>query len=105
MLAIPQAVMHGVAQGFIQGISGGSFEQSFLTAAISSVVAGGYGMAVGDSAKKAVGQVLFGTFAGGITAELSGGNFWQGAATGMVVSLLNHVGHEITEPKTKVMCI
>ena len=52
-------------------------------------------MATGDSANKAVGQVLFGTFAGGITAELSGGNFWQGAATGMVVSLLNHVAHEI----------
>ena len=62
-------------------------------------------MAVGNSANKAVGQVLFGTFAGGITAELSGGNFWQGAATGMVVSLLNHVGHEITEPKTKVIGI
>ena len=99
MLALPQAVMHGVAQGFIQGVSGGSFEQSFLTAAISSVVAGGYGMAAGNSANKAVGQVLFGTFAGGITAELSGGNFWQGAATGLTVSLLNYLAYSIESPK------
>ena len=28
---------------------------------------------------------------------MSGGNFWEGAATGMVVSLLNHVAHEMTD--------
>lgn len=30
---------------------------------------------------------------GGIGAELSGGNFWQGAVTGGIVAGLNHVAH------------
>ena len=29
--------------------------------------------------------------------NLTGGNFWQGAATGLAVSLLNHVAHRIQE--------
>lgn len=41
--------------------------------------------------------LLFGTVSGGLSAELTGGNFWQGAATGLVVSGLNHVAHKIQE--------
>ena len=37
--------------------------------------------------------MFFGTISGGITAELTGGNFWQGAAIGLAVSALNHVAH------------
>lgn len=36
---------------------------------------------------------------GGIGAELTGGNFWQGAVTGGVVAGLNHAMHHITRPK------
>lgn len=97
MLTIPQAMMHGVAQGFIQGVSGGNGAQSFLTAAISSIAAGGYGMIGGKIAQSGAGQVLFGTFAGGATASLVGGNFWEGAVTGMTVSWLNHRGHIIAQ--------
>ena len=39
--------------------------------------------------------MFFGTISGGITAELTGGNFWQGAAIGLAVSALNHVAHKI----------
>jgi hypothetical protein len=85
--------MHGVAQGVIQGVSGGDFGQSFLTAAISSVAAGGYGM-LGGATQTGVGQVLFGTIAGGVTSDLQGGNFWQGAVIGFTVSALNHVAHQ-----------
>lgn len=42
-----------------------------------------------------VSTMFFGTVSGGLSAELSGGNFWQGAATGVVVSGLNHVMHRI----------
>ena len=98
LVMLPQAAMHGIAQGIIQGVSGGDFGQSFLTAAISSITAGGYGM-LGGKTQTAVGQALFGTVAGGVTAELQGGNFWQGAAMGLTVSLLNHVAHEIDGPK------
>lgn len=40
-----------------------------------------------------IGTLAFGTVMGGAGATLTGGNFWQGAATGLTVSLLNHVNH------------
>src|SRR5690606_18334683 len=72
--------------------------QGFWSAAISSVVStfvqtGGVKVfGSGD-----VATVLYGTVSGGLSAELTGGNFWQGAATGLVVSGLNHVAHKIVE--------
>lgn len=38
-----------------------------------------------------VSTMFFGTVSGGLSAKLTGGNFWQGAATGLTVSALNHV--------------
>ena len=37
----------------------------------------------------------FGTVSGGAGASLSGGNFWQGTATGLTVSGLNHTMHKM----------
>ncbi|MGU9937113.1 RHS repeat-associated core domain-containing protein [Empedobacter brevis] len=93
-----QMVMHGVSQGVIQGVSGGAnFGQTFISAMISSAVSGavqGAGNIAGlkDGAFR---TILFGTVSGGISAELTGGNFWQGAATGLIVSGLNHAAHEL----------
>ncbi len=42
------------------------------------------------------GIIAFGTVAGGAGAALTGGNFWQGAVTGLVVSGLNHFAHKIS---------
>lgn len=42
----------------------------------------------------AVGMVAFGALSGGVGAELSGGNFWQGAVTGGIVAGLNHAMHK-----------
>jgi hypothetical protein len=38
-------------------------------------------------------MIAFGTVSGGAGAALTGSNFWQGAATGFVVSALNHASH------------
>lgn len=46
--------------------------------------------------------MLFGTLSGGLGAKLAGGNFWQGAATGLIVSGLNHVAHQFFYPKGEV---
>lgn len=43
--------------------------------------------------------MFFGSVSGGLSAELTGGNFWQGAATGLVVSGLNHSLHKMQEKK------
>ena len=42
----------------------------------------------------AVGTITFGALSGGIGAELSGGNFWQGAVTGGIIAGLNHAMHK-----------
>lgn len=46
--------------------------------------------------------MLFGTVSGGITAELTGGDFWERAPTGLVVSGLNHVAHKFQTPKKRI---
>ena len=47
-------------------------------------------------------MIVFGTIAGGAGAALTGGNFWQGAATGLIVSGLNHSLHQgDSKPKPK----
>lgn len=40
-------------------------------------------------------MVAFGALSGGVGAELSGGNFWQGAVTGGIVAGLNHAMHKM----------
>lgn len=39
--------------------------------------------------------ILFGTSSGALSAKLTNGNVWQGAATGFFVSALNHAAHKI----------
>ncbi len=46
-------------------------------------------------------MIVFGTIAGGAGAALTGGNFWQGAATGLIVSGLNHSLHSNGNPPKK----
>jgi hypothetical protein len=45
-------------------------------------------------------MIAFGTVAGGAGAALTGGNFWQGAVTGLVVSGLNHAMHPMEGQET-----
>ncbi|AZI21441.1 hypothetical protein EIH08_07850 [Chryseobacterium taklimakanense] len=102
--AILQAAAHGVAQGTLSLMQGASFKQAFIAGALGSLGASAWGYAlnkVGLSqfASSTVGTVAFGALSGGIGAELSGGNFWQGALIGGIVAGLNHAMHEIDPPK------
>ena len=49
---------------------------------------------LGGANPSTVGTMFFGTISGGAGAAISGGNFWQGAVTGMIVSGLNHTLHD-----------
>jgi hypothetical protein len=49
---------------------------------------------IGGANAGTVGTMFFGTISGGAGAAISGGNFWQGAVTGLVVSGLNHTLHD-----------
>ncbi|WP_233589416.1 RHS repeat domain-containing protein [Flavobacterium bomense] len=111
-----QAVAHGTFQGTVTAISGGKFWSGFAAGALSSIASslysGGQSMdglgknasaiagtgfnSIGDNLGD-VGMIAFGTVAGGAGAALTGGNFWQGAVTGLVVSGLNHAAHEMDD--------
>jgi hypothetical protein len=70
-----------------------------LDAKGNGIAGTGFGGA-GSFAQSGLGTIAFGTIAGGVGASLSGGNFWQGAVTALVVSALNHAMHKIEEKQT-----
>jgi len=111
-----QAVAHGTFQGSMTAISGGKFWSGFAAGALSSIAssafASGYNHeglnpdgsmmnatkvwgGAGSLSQSGAGMIAFGTVSGGAGAALTGGNFWQGAATGLVVSGLNHFAHQM----------
>ncbi|MFV5701598.1 RHS repeat-associated core domain-containing protein [Flavobacterium sp. XS2P12] len=116
-----QAVAHGTFQGTMSGLQGGNFWSGFAAGALSSIASslysGGSSMdglgknahaipgtglnSIGDNLGGA-GMIAFGTVAGGVGAKLTGGNFWQGAATGLVVSGLNHLAHQQPDPNKEL---
>ncbi|WP_278011728.1 hypothetical protein [Flavobacterium gyeonganense] len=124
------AVAHGTFQGTMTAISGGKFWSGFASGALSSIAASAWsggsttetnfetnsslteghfvtttyahqGISGAIGANNVAGMIAFGTVSGGAGAALTGGNFWQGAVTGLVVSGLNHALHQIDPPKGK----
>ncbi len=99
-----QAFAHGTFQGIMTSVSGGKFWSGFAAGAISSIVASAWGGGNanqwqglgGNFAHSDLGTIAFGTVSGGAAAKLTGGNFWQGAVTGLFVSGLNHAMHQMT---------
>lgn len=102
-----QAFAHGTSQAFFTGIQGGDPLVGFASGALSSVASslwagvgpdnGGWHGIGGCAGNSDVGMVSFGVIMGGAGASLTGGNFWQGAATGLVVSGLNHAAHAMMQ--------
>ncbi len=76
---------------------GGSFKNGFASGALGSLGGSAFGAVGGDFAKTGVGMTSFSALSGGVGAELSGGNFWQGAGTGATIGLLNHTGEILQE--------
>ncbi|MEA4936999.1 MAG: FG-GAP-like repeat-containing protein [Paludibacter sp.] len=96
---IGRAISHGVANGMVNGAFGGDFTQGFASGALGSLGGSVFQTVGGKFANSFLGTVGFSSISGGIGAELSGGNFWQGAATGAVVGLLNHMDNELEKRK------
>lgn len=92
---------HGLAQGGISELSGGKFLTGFATGALSSVAGSAWGAWGGDFADSAVGMLAFSAVSGGITAELTGGDFWRGASTGAIIAGLNHLAHNLFQGDPK----
>ncbi len=96
-----QALAHGMVQGSLNYIQGGDFWSGAAAGSISSIASSAWtgggtsewqGVG-GKFADSGAGMIAFGTISGGVAAELTGGNFWQGALSGFMVSALNHFAH------------
>lgn len=103
-----QSVLHGATQGGFASLQGGKFWNSFASGSVSSLAASGWsgGSNLNVDGEEILGtgfsgfggssgasMIAFGTVMGGVGAKLSGGNFWQGAVTGLFVSGFNHYAH------------
>jgi len=92
-----RGLAHGVAQGGISELSGGNFLTGFASGGLGSVAGSGWQAWGGKFASSGVGMVAFSAVSGGIGAELTGGNFWQGAGVGAIVAGLNHLPEMIKQ--------
>lgn len=95
-----RAVTHGAVNGLISEASGGDFLSGFAAGGLGSL-GGSLFSQVGSFSNTVGGQIGFSSLSGGIGAELSGGDFWRGAATGAAIGLLNHGQHLIDQKLTK----
>ena len=103
LMGVGRTAAHAVSQGVLSLVQGGGFVQGFVSGGLGSLGAEAWGgamkyMGYEKFAGSTIGMVAFGALSGGVGAELSGGNFWQGAVTGGIVAGLNHAMHKISRP-------
>lgn len=97
---IARAGAHAIAQGTLSLMQGGNFWSGALSGAFASAAGDLLKLAskgAGDFSvvRSKAFKMLTGAITGGIGSSLGGGNFWQGAAIGGIVTAFNHLGlHE-----------
>ncbi|QOR74898.1 hypothetical protein IMZ16_09635 [Cruoricaptor ignavus] len=91
--AVVQGGCHAISQGVLGLMQGQNFLSSAVAGFAGSLGASGWSSIMGTSGGA---MIAFGALGGGIGAELSGGNFWQGALIGGVVAGLNHAMHKMS---------
>lgn len=111
--AAVSALSHSVWQGGLSASQGGKFWAGFASGALSSIAASVWqggdnytfnsdgsfasaavafkGIGAGTGA---IGTLVFSAIMGGAGSAIGGGNFWQGATTGLIVSGFNHLMHD-----------
>jgi hypothetical protein len=83
-----KAIAHGLSQGAISQISGGNFKEGFLGGAFSSYA--GDSWLDASSSNNVITDTMISSVIGGVSAELGGGKFANGARSAAFVSLYNH---------------
>lgn len=101
--ALLQAGAHGLSQGVLGLVQGQNFLSSAASGVFGSLGVYGWGKAMngiglGQFSQSTYGMIGFGAISGGVGAELTGGNFWQGVITGGIVAGLNHAMHKMGGP-------
>lgn len=100
-----QGTAHALAQGTLSLMQGENFGSAFVSGFLGSLGASAFSSAAGKFANSTVGTIAFGAISGGVGAELTGGNFWQGAVIGGFVAGLNHGLHMIKTESPKDIII
>lgn len=80
---------HGLSDGAMSAVQGGSFTSGLLSGAVSSGMSSGAN-AVGINGW---GMVGIGGLSGGVGSSIAGGSFWRGVGQGLITSGLNHAAH------------
>jgi hypothetical protein len=95
---IARAGAHAITQGALSYMQGGNFWSGALSGAFASIAGDLLKLPQGDvgkSLRNPIVRFMTGAITGGIGSSLAGGNFWQGAAIGGIVTVFNHLGlHE-----------
>ncbi|PWN70093.1 type IV secretion protein Rhs [Chryseobacterium phosphatilyticum] len=97
---IARAGAHALTQGALSYVQGGKFLSGMLSGAFASLSLDLLGWAKNGAGEFSVIRsdgfaMLTGAVSGGIGSALTGGNFWAGAAQGLVVTVFNHLAmHE-----------
>ena len=87
-----RALAHAGSQAIISGAMGENMLTSFASAGLGSLAGSGFMSKFGT---KPGSMIAFSAISGGVGAELTGGDFFKGAALGTMTALLNHLGdHE-----------
>ncbi|PKF74499.1 RHS repeat-associated core domain-containing protein [Chryseobacterium sp. PMSZPI] len=93
---IARAGAHALAQGALSYVQGGKFLSGMLSGAFASLSLDLLGWAKNGAGEFSVIKsdgfaMLTGAVSGGVGSALTGGNFWAGAAQGLVVTVFNHL--------------
>ena len=87
---IGRAYTHGFVQGTISEFTGGDFMTGFASGGLGSLGGSAFMMYGGKLANSTAGLYGFSGLAGGAGSAATGGNFWEGAAMGVMNAGLNH---------------
>ena len=88
-----RGLAHGAVNGSISALQGGSFWSGFASGAIGSYASSAYSALGLDAKLGDAGMLAFGAVSGGLSALATGGDFFRGAAIGLVTSGFNHLQH------------
>lgn len=83
---LQRGIAHGIVRGILARVQGGNFSRGFMSA-FASVQFGRFSQALRDTGNAARTAVM--ALLGGVTSELTGGKFGNGALSGAFVHLFN----------------
>ncbi len=93
MKEVGRGLSHGLVQGGVSVLEGGDFWSGFASGSLGSWA--GHGASALGITDTKLGTLAFSTITGGVGSWAAGGDFMEGAASGLMVGLLNQLQHDV----------